>query len=671
MSGDWSAGPATDGMHLPKPHIRTVIAFVHDVSAAIAAWTLAYLFRFNFEIPSLYLASLKEILPWVILIHAAIFLWFGLYRGLWHYASLPDLRRILLAVLTSAAAVPLALFMLQILAGTPRTVLLLAPILLLFIMGGSRLAYRLWKEHMLYGAKKMEGNLVLVLGAGDASVGLVKELARSVQWRVVGLLDDDPAKLGLTLHGFKVLGRINELAAIAEKMGVAHAIIAMTPTAPDRRHTYRSHLDRRHPDRHHRDRRRALEMCSAAGLKALIVPSYDDLISGKITVSQIRTVELDDLLGRDPVVLDNAGLYGLLAGKTVLVTGAGGSIGSELCRQIAKFKPRRLVLFELNEFALYNMEQELRNSFPEMMMAFTIGDVKDQARLAQVFSQFRVAVVFHAAAYKHVPLMEQENAWQAVLNNVLGTYVLAQTAIKYGVEKFVLISTDKAVNPTNVMGASKRLAEMVCQALQQTVSLPEKNVAGDKVQPTYFVMVRFGNVLGSAGSVIPKFREQIAKGGPITVTHSEITRYFMSIPEAAQLVLQAGLMGGKDGSGEIFVLDMGEPVKIADLAKDLIRLSGLSEADIRIVYNGLRPGEKLHEELLADDENTLPTPHSKLRIAQARQVDKQWLTQLVAWLYEHPVLSDEEVKQELTKWVPEYSSKESGYSEEQLGESLE
>jgi FlaA1/EpsC-like NDP-sugar epimerase len=658
-------------MHLPKPHIRTVIAFVHDVAAAIAAWTLAYLFRFNFEIPSLYLASLKEILPWVILIHAAIFLWFGLYRGLWHYASLPDLRRILLAVLTSAAAVPLALFMLQILAGTPRTVLLLAPILLLFIMGGSRLAYRLWKEHMLYGAKKMEGNLVLVLGAGDASVGLVKELARSVQWRVVGLLDDDPAKLGLTLHGFKVLGRINELAVIAEKMGVAHAIIAMTPTAADRRHTYRSHLDRRHPDRHHRDRRRALEMCSAAGVKALIVPSYDDLISGKITVSQIRTVELDDLLGRDPVVLDNAGLYGLVAGKTVLVTGAGGSIGSELCRQIAKFKPRRLVLFELNEFALYNMEQELRNSFPEMMMAFTIGDVKDQARLDQVFAQFRVAVVFHAAAYKHVPLMEQENAWQAVLNNVLGTYVLAQTAIKYRVEKFVLISTDKAVNPTNVMGASKRLAEMVCQALQQTVSLPEKNVAGDKVHPTYFVMVRFGNVLGSAGSVIPKFREQIAKGGPITVTHSEITRYFMSIPEAAQLVLQAGLMGGKNGSGEIFVLDMGEPVKIADLAKDLIRLSGLSEADIRIVYNGLRPGEKLHEELLADDENTLPTPHSKLRIAQARQVDKQWLTQLVAWLYEHPVLSDEEVKQELTKWVPEYSSKESGYSEEQLGESLE
>ena len=650
-------------MPLPKLHIRTVIAFVHDIAAVIAAWTLAYLFRFNFEIPAVYLASLKEILPWVVPIHAAAFLWFGLYRGLWHYASLPDLRRILLAVLTSAAAVPLALFMLQILAGTPRTVLLLAPILLLFIMGGSRLAYRLWKEHLLYGLKELEGNLVLVLGAGDAAVGLVKELARSVQWRVVGLLDDDPAKLGLMLHGFKVLGRINDLPAIAEKLGVANAIIAMTATASDRRNAHRSQLDRRHPSRLHRDRRRALEMCSAAGVKALIVPSYDDLISGKITVSQIRTIELDDLLGRDPVVLDNEGLHGLLAEQTVMVTGAGGSIGSELCRQIAKFTPARLILFELNEFALYNMEQKLKGSFPEITMVFAIGDIKDQARLDQVFSQFQVAVVFHAAAYKHVPLMEQENAWQAVLNNVWGTYVLAQTAIRHGVEKFVLISTDKAVNPTNVMGASKRLAEMVCQALQQSAPVPENNNPDDKDQKTYFIMVRFGNVLGSAGSVIPKFREQIAKGGPITVTHPEITRYFMSIPEAAQLVLQAGLMGGKESGGEIFVLDMGEPVKIADLAKDLIRLSGLSEEDIRIVYNGLRPGEKLHEELLADDENTLPTPHSKLRIAQARQVDKQWLAQLVTWLNEKAVLSDAEVKQELTKWVPEYSSKESSHEE--------
>lgn len=650
-------------MPLYKPNIRAVIAFVHDLAAAVVAWWLAYSFRFNFEIPPLYLASLQEILPWAVMLNAVAFLWFGLYRGLWHYASLPDLQRILIAILASAAAVPLALFMLQIHTGVPRTVLVLAPILLLFIMGGSRLAYRLWKEHRLYGKKKPERNLVLVLGAGDAAVGLVKELARSVQWHVVGLLDDDPSKLGLMLHGFKVLGRIDELPVVAKQLGVAHAIIAMTSSAPDRRKTPRSKLDRRRQDRLVRNRRRALQLCAAAGVKALTVPSYDDLISGKITVSQIRTVEPEDLLGRDPVILDNDGLHGLLTGKTILVTGAGGSIGSELCRQIANFQPGRLVLFELNEFALYSVEQEFQAKFPGIPMAFTIGDVKDQARLAQVFSQYQPTMVFHAAAYKHVPLMEHENAWQAVLNNVLGTYVLAQTAIAHRVKKFVLISTDKAVNPTNVMGASKRLAEMVCQALQQ-ISMSRNSTENSdstimRMQEPEFVMVRFGNVLGSAGSVIPKFREQIEKGGPITVTHSEITRYFMSIPEAAQLVLQAGLMGGENGGGEIFVLDMGEPVKIADLARDLIRLSGLSEDEIQIVYNGLRPGEKLYEELLADDESTLPTPHPKLRIAQARQVDRKWLADLLAWLNENPVLSDEEVKRDLTRWVPEYSNIES------------
>jgi len=650
-------------MPLRKPNIRSLIAFIHDVTAAAVAWWLAYSFRFNFEIPLLYFTSLKHILPWVIPIHAAAFLGFRLYRGLWHYASLPDLKRILFAVLMSAFAVPLTLFMLQVHSGVPRSVLLLAPILLLFIMGSSRISYRFWKEHRLYGQKKLEGTKVLVLGAGDASVNLVKELSRSTQWKVAGLLDDDPAKRGLILHDFKILGRISDLPKIAKRLGVGHAIIALTSSGYDRRQSYRTQPDRRRPGRLQRDRRRALEMCTAAGVKALTVPSYDELISGKVTVSQIRNVEPEDLLGRDPVVLDNEGLHELLTGKTVLVTGAGGSIGSELCRQIARFAPGRLVLLELNEFALYNVEQEFQASFPDIPISFAIGDIKNKPRLAQVFSQYNPTVVFHAAAYKHVPLMEQDNAWQAVLNNVLGTYILAQTAIEYGAEKFVLISTDKAVNPTNVMGASKRLAEMVCQALQQPASLAGNSGSMHAMPETGFVIVRFGNVLGSAGSVIPKFREQIEKGGPITVTHSEITRYFMSIPEAAQLVLQAGFMGGKKGSGEIFVLDMGEPVKIADLARDMIRLSGLSEDDIRIVYNGLRPGEKLHEELLADDESTLPTPHPKLRIAQARQVDKQWLANLLAWLERYPVLSDAEAKRELGKWVSEYSSGESDQQE--------
>lgn len=623
-----------------NPNLRRLIAFTHDLAAVIAAWWLAYLFRFNFDIPPLHLASLKETLPWVIPIQIAAFLWLGLYRGIWRYASLPDLRRISLAVLMGSAAAALGLFLLQLLAGVPRSVLLLDPILLLLMMGGSRLTYRLWKEGHLFRLRDPQGKPVLVLGATATAVGLVKELARSKEWRVVGLLDDDPQRRGLILHGLEVLGRIDQLPAVAEKLDIAHAIIAM-------------------PSATHGDRRRALEICAAAGVKALTVPSYDDLISGKVTVSQIRNIELDDLLGRDPVVLDCEGLHGLLAGKTVLVTGAGGSIGSELCRQITKFKPGRLVLFELNEFALYNIEQEFRCSFPDMPMVFAIGDVKDHPRLAQVFAQFWPAVVFHAAAYKHVPLMEQENTWQAVLNNVMGTHVLARTAVEYGVEKFVLISTDKAVNPSSVMGASKRLAEMVCQALQQSASVAGKNDHSDKGQKTRFVMVRFGNVLGSTGSVIPKFREQIAHGGPITVTHPEITRYFMSLPEAAQLVLQAGLMGGKNGGSEIFVLDMGEPVKIADLARDLIRLSGLSEEDVKIIYSGLRPGEKLYEELLADDENTLPTHHAKLRIAQARTVDAQWLAELMAWLDEHPVLSDAEVKQGLAKRVPEYSPSKS------------
>jgi FlaA1/EpsC-like NDP-sugar epimerase len=321
------------------------------------------------------------------------------------------------------------------------------------------------------------------------------------------------------------------------------------------------------------------------------------------------------------------------------VTGAGGSIGSELCRQIAHFGPEKLVLFEQSEFALYTIEQELRTKRPALVCEYLIGDVRDSARLDEVMEKYHLSVVFHAAAYKHVPLMEHLNAWQAVRNNVLGTCCLAQAAQRHGVAKFVLISTDKAVNPTNVMGASKRLAEMVCQGLQQ----PEG---------TRFVMVRFGNVLGSTGSVIPKFREQIAKGGPITVTHPDITRYFMSIPEAAQLVLQAGLMGK---GGEIFVLDMGEPVKIVDLAKDLIRLSGMTEDEIRIEFTGLRPGEKLYEELLANNEHTLPTPHPKLRIAQAREVDAIWFQDLMAWVSARATQDDADVKRALVQWVPEYT----------------
>ena len=599
--------------------MHTLLAMLHDLLAASFAWSFAYLLRFNFEPPPNFIDEMMRTLIWVVPLQWVIFWRFGLYQGLWRYASVADLRRIFLVVLMAAALIPMVLWMFRVSAVVPRSVLIINPVLLLLIMGGSRLVYRLWKEQGLYGNIKLQGEPVLVLGAGDAAASLAKDLAKSRDWRLVGFLDDDSEHQGRTLNGVKVLGTLDELPQWAAQLHVAQAIIAM-------------------PSGSHLVRRRAIEICNQSGVKALTVPSFDDLLSGRVAISQLRAVELDDLLGRNPVTLDDAGLHELLTGKTVLVTGAGGSIGAELCRQVARFNPGMLMLFEQSEFALYTIEQELRAARQDLVCKFLIGDARDAARLDELMGKYRPTVVLHAAAYKHVPLMEQHNAWQAVRNNVLGAWTVARAAQRHGVDKFVMISTDKAVNPTNVMGASKRLAEMVCQGLQQP-------------DGTRFVMVRFGNVLGSTGSVIPKFREQIARGGPVTVTHPDITRYFMSIPEAAQLVLQAGLMGH---GGEIFVLDMGEPVKIVDLAKDLIHLSGLAEDDIRIEFTGLRPGEKLYEELLADSEHTLPTPHPKLRIALAREVNAAWLEGLLAWVSGHATQDDAEVRRTLVQWVPEY-----------------
>ncbi len=610
---------------------RATMAILHDLLAAALAWALAYVLRFNLEMPPDYMAEMWLTLAWVVPLQGLVFWRFGLYRGVWRYASINDLRRILLAVLLAAACIPLMFWMLRLNAVVPRSVLLLYPLLLMLMMGGSRLIYRLWKEQSLYSDIKLQGEPVLVLGIDDAAVNLSKEMARSQTWRVMGFLGGDEASRGRTLNGIEILGTLDELPQWAERMAIKQVIIAM-------------------PNATHQQRKDAISLCNQAGVKALTVPSFDDLLSGRVAISQLRAVMLDDLLGRDPVQLDAAGLHTFLTNKIVMVTGAGGSIGSELCRQIAHFEPHSLLLFEASEFALYNMEQELSYTFPLLRIVCLAGDVRDTARLEQVFAEFKPAVVFHAAAYKHVPLMELHNSWQAIRNNVFGTWCVASAAQHHGVEKFVLISTDKAVNPTNVMGATKRLAEMVCQCLQQrpsSTSLPEGEGG------TQFVIVRFGNVLGSTGSVIPKFREQIAKGGPVTVTHPDITRYFMSIPEAVQLVLQAGLMGQ---GGKIFVLDMGEPVKIVDLARELIRLSGLKEEDIQIEFTGLRAGEKLYEELLADSEHTLETLHPKLRIAQARDVDAAWVNELLKWAGSaHEVWPDEVVKQRLQQLVPEYT----------------
>ena len=603
---------------LRKSSMRTALAILHDIFAANLAWMLAYLLRFNFDLPPNFSAELQHTLLWVVPLQVAIFWRFGLYRGIWRYASLNDLRRIVLAVLLAAAAIPFVLWMARSHLIVPRSVLVLNPLLLILFMGGSRVLYRIWKETHFHGRMNLSGEPVLVLGAGDAAVALSKDLAKNPAWQLVGFLDDDAGKQGHTLNGVKVLGGLSDLAHWVEHFGIERVIIAM-------------------PASSHQQRQRVIQLCNTARVQVLTVPSFDDLMSGRVAVSQLRAIELDDLLGRDPVLLDTAGLQGLLHNRSVMVTGAGGSIGSELCRQIARFSPARLVLFELSEFALYTVEQELQQSYPSLNLVCLVGDVRDAARVDEVMKLQHPVVLFHAAAYKHVPMMENHNAWQAIRNNVLGTYTVAHAAKRHGVEKFVMISTDKAVNPTNVMGASKRLAEMVCQALQGS-------------EGTRFVIVRFGNVLGSTGSVIPKFREQIARGGPVTVTHPEITRYFMSIPEAAQLVLQAGLMGQ---GGEIFVLDMGEPVKIVDLARQLIQLSGFSDDEIRVEFTGLRPGEKLYEELLADNEHTLPTHHPKLRIAKARDADGAWLKELLEWT-SVSTMPDVDVKRALKTWVPEY-----------------
>ncbi|WP_429259851.1 polysaccharide biosynthesis protein [Paraburkholderia sp. GAS334] len=595
-------------------------AFLFDLCAATGAWVAAYVIRFNGAVPAEFETGAMHSLIWVLPAYGVMFRVFGLYRGMWVFASLPDLLRISKAVVSGALVTMVLAIMVQPTPIVPRSVLLVSPLLLFLAMGGSRAFYRASKEFYLYGGLVAQGKPVIVLGAGNAGASLARELSRSSEWRLVGLLDDDVAKHGREIYGYKVLGGISDLARVAESLKTEHAIIAI-PSAP---------VDAQ---------RRVAMLCVRAGVRAMVLPALTALTQGQGFLSRVRQIDLEDLLGRDPVKIDTPHVEALLHNRVVMVTGAGGSIGSELCRQILRFEPAQLVAFEMSEFAMYRLTEELRERFPGVLVIPVIGDAKDSLLLDQVLSRHKPHIVFHAAAYKHVPLMEELNAWQAVRNNVLGTYRVGRASIRHQVKHFVLISTDKAVNPTNVMGASKRLAEMVCQALQQTSTC------------TQFETVRFGNVLGSAGSVIPKFQQQISKGGPVTVTHPEITRFFMTIPEASQLVLQASSMGR---GGEIFILDMGEPVKIVDLARDLIRLYGFGEEQIRIVFTGLRPGEKLYEELLADDEATTRTPHPKLRIAQAREAPGNLLDELLPWLMQHRVPTDDEVRRDLRRWVPEY-----------------
>ena len=586
-----------------------------DLLLVALAWWLAFWLRFNLDTPDEFQSMMVHTLPWPLFGFGVSLLSWGVYRHIWRYTSVAELTRLVYGVVFAGLLTAAVVLMLRV-EFFPRSVLLLHPMLALLMLGAARAGARL----LLSGQSRSEftGKPLLIVGSVQDVAAILPALHGARLWSPVGIVSPIAAEKGRTLQGLRVLGALPELPRIAERSAATAALVVSA---------------------HGSDaRRKALMGASEVGLPLLTMPRADEWL--RTEAIQPRRVELEDLLGRAPVALDERGLSELIAGQTVLVTGAGGSIGSELCRQIARFGAARLVCVDVSEYAIYQLEQDLRAAHPQMQALYYTANVREPDRLLAIARRHPPAVVFHAAAYKHVPLMESLNEIEALRTNVLGTLHAARMAGAVGARRFVLVSTDKAVNPTNVMGASKRVAEQMVQA-----------VAAEHPH-THYVAVRFGNVLGSSGSVVPLFTAQIAKGGPVTVTHPDIVRYFMTIPEAAQLVLQAGLMGL---SGQIFVLDMGEPVKIVELARLLIRLSGQTEQEIPIVFTGLRPGEKLYEELLADDETTEPTPHPKLRIAKVAAGIASTV-EVLEWIN---TVSAEADSTDIRKWlhamVPEYA----------------
>jgi FlaA1/EpsC-like NDP-sugar epimerase len=566
---------------------RQWVIFAHDVLWVPVTIALAYLLRFNLILPERrYLESALVLLAFAVPIHAATFWLFGCYRGVWRFASVPDFVRILKAVCLGALATVLGVFLLTRLQGIPRSVLVLYPILLVTGVMGTRILNRIIKEHALLFRVAPTRVNALIVGAGRGGEMLVRDLLRHGPFQPVAFVDDDPSKQGQDIHGITVRGTLNDISIIIRSLDVRAVLIAL-PSAS------RSVMNR------------VVSICADADVICRTLPALSELVDGRVEVSRLRPVTVEDLLGRDPVILDRESVKVFLRGKRVLITGGGGSIGSELCRQVAKQNPGLLIILDSCEYNLYRIDQEISTVSPGLLFNTLLSDVRDERAIDALFIKFKPQVVFHAAAYKHVPLVE-DNVIEGIRNNVFGTQIVADTAKRHGVETFVLISTDKTVNPTNVMGTTKRVAELYCQMLNESSS-------------THFITTRFGNVLGSAGSVVPLFKHQIESGGPVTVTHPEITRFFMTIPEAASLILQASAIGK---GGEIFVLDMGEPIRIRDLAEKLIQLSGLQpDRDIKITYIGLRPGEKLHEELFYSHETLRTTIHPKLMLAGCHDTD--------------------------------------------------
>lgn len=565
-----------------------------DVTAIPLAWYAAYWLRYNMQPFPKILTSAHSFMALSLLtaIQVACYFYFKTYRGLWRFSSLNDVLRILKSSLSAMILVIPVFYLTSILHHIPRTVFPLYCMILTTLLCGGRLIVRLYWDRRARGHDAMEIKRVLIVGAGLAGESLVRDLKRSNYYHPVGFVDDNISKRGLEVHGVPVLGTIRQISERVEQYSIDLIFIAI-------------------PSARSAAMRRIVTYCENSNIPFRTLPSLSALASGRVEVDALRPVNIEDLLGRDEVNLEWDKLTAGIAGKRVLVTGGGGSIGSELCRQIMVLKPASLAIVENSEFNLYQIEQELSEKFPDIPMILRLVSITDEVAIGRLFEDFLPEIVFHAAAYKHVPLL-QDQVRVAVLNNVLGTQIVAKASTVVGVEKFILISSDKAVNPTNIMGTTKRVAEIYCQNLDSRVE-------------TQFITVRFGNVLGSAGSVVPLFQKQLKTGGPITVTHPEMQRYFMTIPEACQLILQAMVNGV---GGEIFVLDMGEPVKISYLAEQMIRLAGKEPGkDILIEYTGLRPGEKLFEELFHESEQLAPTEHEKLFKAKFRKLDWDELSQ--------------------------------------------
>ena len=620
------------------------LILILDLSLFIVSFLGSYLVRFDFNIPELYWRMFIATLPYVVLIKLLLFFFFDLYSGMWRYTGFVDLLNVIKASSLSTLLIVIYVLIRTRFVDFSRSVFFIDWCFTVLFISGSRLGIRLYFEllgqdkslpnlfemfRMLFCRPPATNKRLIIIGAGDCGEKIYRDIGNndSMQYRVVGFLDDDHLKIGKKIHGIPVLGMIKNIKSVAEKVRADEAIIAV-------------------PSASSQQMRQIVSHCKKSEIKFMIMPGMKELIDGKLRISAIRRVAYRDLLGREDIRLDQEEIGDYLAEHSVLLTGAGGSIGSELCRQVCRFRPERVILYERAESPLYDIEIELKQNFPDVKVVPVLGDIQDLDELEKAFIDNTPNVVFHAAAYKHVPMLELQ-PWKAITNNVQGTLNLIKVSRMFEIDRFVFVSTDKAVRPTNVMGASKRLAEMLVQ--NQNV----RDTGGN----TKFITVRFGNVAGSAGSVVPLFKKQIERRGPVTVTHPEVTRYFMTIPEACQLILQTGVLCSSEDSGDIYLLEMGRPIKIEDMARDLIRLSGFEpDIDIKIKYIGLRPGEKLYEELITKGEGIVPTSHEKIMtLKRARQN----LRKLNGGFDELMSLASKQdgdgIKVKLKEIIPEYS----------------